>query len=120
MLSLISTGCSTGIVLESGSDITQSCVSYEGYLSENSILRYDYGGKDVTNILKILIEKNNPYLNQNLYNKINILNEIKEYHYYIKTLEDENADFTSEDSEYILPDRRKLILQDEKNLAPEI
>jgi len=120
LLSLISTGCSTGIVLESGSDITQSCVSYEGYLIENSFYRYNYGGKDVTNVLKILIEKNNPYIDQNLYNNINLLNEIKENHCYIKTLKNENEDFTSIDSEYILPDRSKLILKDEKILAPEI
>jgi len=56
LLSLISTGYSIGIVLESGSDITQSCVSYEGYLIENSFYRFDYGGKDVTNVLGILIE----------------------------------------------------------------
>ena len=126
LLSLISTGYSSGIILESGSDITQSCVSYEGYLIENSFNRFDYGGRDVTNVLKILIEKNNPYLNQNLYNNINILNEIKENHCYIKILKqnndlnNENGDFTSIDSEYILPDRSKLILKDEKILAPEI
>ena len=57
LLSLISTGYSSGIVLESGSDITQSCVSYEGYLIENSFYRYDYGGKDVTNVLKIYINR---------------------------------------------------------------
>ena len=120
LLSLISTGYSSGIVLESGSDITQSCVSYEGYLIENSFYRYDYGGKDVTNVLKILIEKNNPYLNQDLYNNMKILNEIKENHCYIKTLKNENEDFISIDSEYILPDKSKLILKDEKILAPEI
>ena len=59
LLSLISTGYSTGIVLESGSDITQSCVSYEGYLIENSCLRFDYGGKDVSNTLNILLKQRN-------------------------------------------------------------
>ena len=49
-----------------------------------------------------------------------ILNEIKENHCYIKTLKNENEDFISIDSEYILPDRSKLILKDEKILAPEI
>ena len=120
LLSLISTGYSIGIVLESGSDITQSCVSYEGYLIENSFYRFDYGGKDVTNVLGILIEKNNPYTNKNLYSNIKVLNEIKEKHCYINTSKNEADDFISIDSEYILPDRSRLFLKNEKILAPEI
>ena len=120
LLSLISTGYSTGVVLESGSDITQSCVSYEGYLIENSFYRYDYGGKDVSSILKILIKQNNPKFNCNILDNIKVLNEIKEKQCYIKTLKDENEDFVSIPSEYILPDGSKLVLNDEKILAPEI
>ena len=120
LLSLISTGYSTGVVLESGSDITQSCVSYEGYLIENSFYRYDYGGKDVSSILKILIKQNNPKFNCYVLDNIKVLNEIKEKQCYIKTLKDENEDFVSIPSEYILPDGSKLVLNDEKILAPEI
>ena len=120
LLSLISTGYSTGVVLESGSDITQSCVSYEGYLIENSFYRYDYGGRDVSSILKILIKQNNPKFNCNILDNIKVLNEIKEKQCYIKTLKDENEDFVSIPSEYILPDGSKLVLNDEKILAPEI
>ena len=120
LLSLISTGYSTGVVLESGSDITQSCVSYEGYLIENSFYRFDYGGRDVSGILKILLKQNNPKFNSNILNNNKVLNEIKENQCYIKTLKDENEDFVSIPSEYILPDGGKLVLNDEKILAPEI
>ena len=120
LLSLISLGYSTGVVLESGSDITQSCVSYEGYLIENSFYRYDYGGKDVSNILKILLKQNNPSINSNVFDNIKVINEIKENQCYIKTLKDENEDFVSIPSDYILPDGNKLVLNDEKILAPEI
>jgi len=120
LLSLISLGYSTGVVLESGSDITQSCVSYEGYLIENSFYRYDYGGKDVSNILKILLKQNNPNINSNVFDNIKVINEIKENQCYIKTLKDENEDFVSIPSDYILPDGNKLVLNDEKILAPEI
>ena len=119
LLSLISSGYSTGIVLESGSDITQSCVSYEGYLIENSFFRSDYGGKDVTNTLKILLKQKN-VINNNYLNNEKLLNDIKEKQCYIKTLKDDNEDFVSIDSEYILPDRSKIKLKDEKILAPEI
>ena len=120
LLSLISTGYSTGIVLESGSDITQSCVSYEGYLIENSSFRFDYGGKDVTDTLKLLINKNNPYISSRLIDNNKVLKEIKEKFCYIKTPKEENEEFVSIDSEYILPDGRKITLNDEKILAPEI
>jgi actin beta/gamma 1 len=120
LLSLISTGYSTGVVLESGSDITQSCVSYEGYLIENSFYRFDYGGRDVSGILKILLKQNNPKFNSNILDNNKVLNEIKENQCYIKTLKDENEDFVSIPSEYILPDGGKLVLNDEKILAPEI
>ena len=121
LLSLISTGYSTGIVLESGSDITQSCVSCEGYLIENSCLRFDYGGKDVSNTLNILLKQRNSDINYiNFFDDIKVLNDIKEKQCYIKTLKDDNEDFVSVHSEYILPDGSKLNLQDEKILAPEI
>ena len=121
LLSLISTGYSTGIVLESGNDITQSCVSYEGYLIENSCLRFDYGGKDVSNTLNILLKQRNSDINYiNFFDDIKVLNDIKEKQCYIKTLKDDNEDFVSIHSEYILPDGSKLNLQDEKILAPEI
>ena len=120
LLSLISTGYSTGVVLESGSDITQSCVSCEGYLIKNSFFRCDYGGKDVTNVLKILLKQNNIDIRNNSLDDTKILNEIKEKQCYIKTLKDENDDFVSLLSEYILPDGNRLKLNDEKILAPEI
>ena len=108
LLSLISTGYSTGIVLESGSDITQSCVSYEGYLIES-------------NTLNILLKQRNSDINYiNFFDDIKVLNDIKEKQCYIKTLKDDNEDFVSIHSEYILPDGSKLNLQDEKILAPEI
>ena len=120
LLSLISTGYSTGVILESGSDITQSCVSYEGYLIENSFIRCDYGGKDVTNVLKILIHKKNPNITNNYLDNIKVLNEIKEKQCYIKVIKDDNDDYVSIDSEYILPDGYRLNLKDEKILSPEI
>jgi actin-related protein len=119
LLSLISTGYSTGVVLESGNDVTQSCVSYEGYLIENSCFRYDYGGKDVTNALKILINRNKN-INTHSIDNIKVLNEIKEKHCYFKILKDENDDFISVPSDYILPDGSQIVLKDEKILAPEI
>ena len=49
----------TGVILESADAITQSCISYEGYLLPSSCFRYDYDRRDVTNVLGLLIDKNN-------------------------------------------------------------
>ena len=122
LLSLFSTSYTTGVILESGDAITQSCVSFEGYLISSSCLRYDYGGKDVTNVLKILIGKNNHNLN---YTDMKIFKNIKEKQCYLKlnkekSEEEKISDFTSITSEFILPDGNKIELKDEKILAPEI
>jgi len=125
LLSLFSTAYTTGVILESGDAITQSCVSYEGYLIPSSCFRYDYGGRDVTNILKILIDKNNSNLNYNSSYDMKIYKNIKEKQCYLKLNKEKNEEekideFTSVLSEYILPDGTKIELNNEKILAPEI
>ena len=57
VLSLYSTSNTTGIILESGDGVTQSCAIYEGYSIPNSFQRYDYGGKDVTNYFDDILKK---------------------------------------------------------------
>ena len=48
ILSLFSTSATTGIILESGEGVSQSCIIYEGYSLPNTYERYDFGGGDVT------------------------------------------------------------------------
>ena len=120
LMSLFSSSYTTGVILESGDAITQSCVSYEGYLIPSSCFRYNYGGRDVANILKVLIGSNNYNLNINSFTDMKILKNIKEKQCYLKTCKDNNEDFSSIKSEYIMPDGNKIELNDEKILAPEI
>lgn len=148
LLSLFSTGATTGVVLESGDAITQSCVGYEGFLIRSSCFRYDYGGRDVTNVLRALIDKNNYNINFNSFTDMKILKNIKEKQCYLKLIkeknsanigdddndeednkynddfhpvdDDKNGEFSSIKSEFILPDGNKIELGDEKILAPEI
>ena len=129
LLSLYSTSYITGVVLESGDAITQSCVSYEGYLIPSSCFRSDYGGRDVTKVLKILIDKNNHNLYYNSLSDMKIFKNIKEKQCYLKFNKEkdkvgegagENIDFNSISSNFILPDGNKIELGDEKILAPEI
>ena len=122
LLSLFSTSYTTGVILESGDAITQSCVSYEGYLIPSSCFRYDYGGRDVTNALKILLNKNNYNLTGNSFTDMKIFKNIKEKQCYLKLTSEEGKydDFNSVKSEFILPDGNIIILKDEKIIAPEI
>jgi centractin len=122
LLSLFSTSYTTGVILESGDAITQSCVSYEGYLIPSSCFRYDYGGRDVTNALKILLDKNNYNLNCNSFTDMKIFKNIKEKQCYLKINQEEGKydDFNSVESEFILPDGNRCLLKDEKIIAPEI
>ena len=122
LLSLFSTSYTTGVILESGDAITQSCVCYEGYLIPSSCFRYDYGGRDVTNALKILLDKNIYNLNCNSFSDMKIFKNIKEKQCYLKINQEEGKydDFNSVESEFILPDGNKIELKDEKILAPEI
>ena len=57
ILSLFSTSNTTGVALESGEGVTQSCVIYEGYAIPNSFERYDYGGREVSNYLGEILKK---------------------------------------------------------------
>ena len=124
LLSLYSTSYTTGVILESGDAITQSCVSYEGYLIPSSCFRSDYGGRDVTNVLKILINNNNHILNNNYFSDMNICKNIKEKQCYLIFNKEKNGEGDMDcnyiSSDYILPDGNKIELGEEKILAPEI
>ena len=56
ILSLFSTSNTSGIILESGEAVSQSCIVYEGYSLPNTFERFDYGGGDVTKYLKLLLK----------------------------------------------------------------
>jgi centractin len=57
ILSLFSTSNTSGVILESGEGVTQSCVVYEGYSIPNSYIRNNYGGRDVTEYFQTLLKK---------------------------------------------------------------
>ena len=57
ILSLFSTSNTSGVILESGEGVTQSCIVYEGYSIPNSYIRNNYGGRDVTEYFQTLLKK---------------------------------------------------------------
>lgn len=123
ILSLLSTSATSGIILESGDGVTQSCFVCEGYSIPCSYERYNYGGKDVTEYLKTMLRKRG----YNFYNtsEIKLVNDIKENLCYLepgKRTEYSNVkkSLNRKLIPYYLPDGNFISIGEERILAPEI
>ena len=124
ILSLFSTSNTSGVVLESGDGITQSCVVFEGYSIPCSYERYNYGGADVTEYLKYLLKKRG----YNFYNstEYRLVNEIKENSCFCfagnvkNDIQDSKKALNKNLINYYLPDGSSIPIGDERLLATEI
>lgn len=120
ILSLFSTSNTSGLVLESGEGVTQTCVVYEGYSIPNSYLRYDYGGRNVTEYLQLLLKRVGYSFTSS--SEFEIVKKIKENTCYTMLFNIDNARIPTETgmTQYYLPDGCHINLGEEKILAPEI
>ena len=124
ILSLFSTSNTSGIILESGDAVTQSCIAYEGYSLPNTFERFDFGGGDVTQYLKLLLKmKGYKLYNSNEYRLINDMKE--KYCFFLP--EDKNLDFEkvkkvldNKKINYYLPDGTTVLLGNERIITSEI
>lgn len=76
VLSLYSSGRTTGIVLDSGEGVTNTVPIYEGYALPHAIERSNFAGKDITlALLKLAREAGHPF-SQN--SELDIIQDMKE------------------------------------------
>ena len=123
ILSLLSTSATSGIILESGDGVSQSCCICEGYSIPCSYERYNYGGKDVTEYLKTMLRKRG----YNFYNssEIKLVNDIKENLCFLESGKRAEYSITKKSLnkkliQYYLPDGSYISVGEERILAPEI
>eukprot|EP01084_Bolivina_argentea_P024566 45770_1 len=122
VLSLYASGRSTGIVVDSGYDVTYTVPVYEGHCLPNSVSRLDLGGVHVTEyLMKILTNRGYSFTTSA---EREIVNHIKETLCYTSINFDEDMRHCEFDSDiekvYELPDGQKIIVANERFRAPEI
>ena len=131
ILSLFHSACLSGIILESGDNISQVCCAIDGNPILGSFSRSNLGGRDITEYLRILLKKHG--VDYNSQTEFLYIQQLKQTHCYLNnTLFNKmNNDFYGKKirgetkkeetiTKVTLPDRKEIKLQDEKILAPSV
>ncbi|KAI9694561.1 MAG: Actin-like protein [Bathelium mastoideum] len=126
ILSLYSSGRTTGVVLDSGDGVTHAVPVYEGFAIPSSIRRIDVAGRDVTEYLQTLLRKSGHVFHTSAEKEV--VRIIKEKTSYIALdPRKEEKEWTgaggrteAKSIDYTLPDGNKLKVGTERFRAPEL
>lgn len=119
VLSLYSSGRTTGIVLDSGDGVTHAVPVFEGFSMPHAIRRIDIAGRDVTDHLQLLLRKSGHHLHTTAEREV--VRTIKEKCCYVAlNPAKEEKDTQSRSEDLKLPDGKVIQLGSERFRAPEI
>ncbi|KAF8948243.1 actin family [Linnemannia elongata] len=119
VLSLYSSGRTTGVVLDSGDGVTHSVPVYEGFAIPHAIQRVDIAGRDVTEHLQLLLRKAGYHFHTTAEKEVvRIIKEKTCYLPLFPAKEEKDAGGKYED--FMLPDGNVIKLGAERFRAPEI
>ncbi|VDP09757.1 unnamed protein product [Soboliphyme baturini] len=118
ILSLYSTGRTTGVVLDCGDGVTQAVPIFEGFVIPHSIMRSNIAGRDVTRFLRFLLLKEGIDLHRSC--ELELHRTIKEKVCFLSTNPNRDESLENEKISYTLPDGSVVEIGPARFRAPEV